>query len=100
MNFRYILTSSVLIAAGASQAAFAQDATSFVRPYWWDKPVVEGLGRAMMDVAPNRARFNLGFVETETESDAATKKAVARAKIAYDAIKKVAGDKARVTTGV
>src|SRR5690606_31455325 len=32
--------------------------------------------------------------------DAATKKAVARAKIAYDAIKKVAGDKARVTTSV
>jgi len=101
MKFRNILVSSAVVAAGSlGQAAFAQDATSFVRPYWWDKPVVEGLGRAMMDVAPNRARFNLGFVETESESDAATKKAVARAKIAYDAVKKVAGDKARVSTSV
>jgi uncharacterized protein YggE len=54
----------------------------------------------MMDVAPNRARFDLGFVETDGQSDAATKKAVARAKIAYEAIRKVAGDKARVTTSV
>jgi uncharacterized protein YggE len=101
MNFRYILASSAVVTAGAlGQAAFAQDATTFVRPYWWDKPVVEGMGRAMMDVAPNRARFELGFVETDAQSDAATKKAVARAKIAYDAIKKVAGDKARVTTSV
>ncbi len=89
---------SVSLAAVAP--AFAQEPNAFVRPYWWDKPVVEGLGRAMMDVAPNRARFDLGFVETDDQSDAATKKAVARAKIAYDAIKKVAGDKARVTTSV
>jgi uncharacterized protein YggE len=86
--------------AGLVAPAFAQEPTAYVRPYWWDKPVVEGLGRAMMDVQPNRARFDLGFVETDNQSDAATKKAVARAKIAYDAIKKVAGDKARVTTSV
>jgi uncharacterized protein len=93
-----LLCTSVLFAAAAP--AFAQEPTAYVRPYWWDKPVVEGLGRAMMDVQPNRARFDLGFVETDTQSDAATKKAVARAKIAYDAIKKVAGEKARVTTSV
>jgi uncharacterized protein YggE len=93
-----LLCLSVCLASATP--AFAQDANSFVRPYWWDKPVVEGLGRAMMDVSPNRARFDLGFVETDAQSDAATKKAVARAKIAYDAIKKVAGDKARVTTSV
>jgi uncharacterized protein YggE len=93
-----LLCMSVFVAAAAP--AFAQEPTAYVRPYWWDKPVVEGLGRAMMDVQPNRARFDLGFVETDAQSDAATRKAVARAKIAYDAIKKVAGDKARVTTSV
>lgn len=95
-----IFVSAMAFAAAASPIAFAQDATTFVRPYWWDKPVVEGLGRAMMDVSPNRARFDLAFVETDNQSDAATKKAVARAKIAYDAIRKAAGDKARVTTSV
>ena len=95
---KHLLCLSVCVAVAAP--VFAQEPTAYVRPYWWDKPVVEGLGRAMMDVAPNRARFELGFVETDTQSDAATKKAVARAKIAYDAIKKVAGDKARVTTSV
>jgi len=81
-------------------AALAQEAGQYVRPYWWDKPVVEGLGRAMIEVAPNRARFDLAFVETDGKSDEAMKKAVQRSKIAYDAIKKVAGDRARVSTSV
>ena len=81
-------------------AALAQEAGQYVRPYWWDKPVVEGLGRALIEVAPNRARFDLAFVETADKSDEAMKKAVQRSKIAYDAIKKIAGDKARVSTGV
>ena len=92
---------TMLAAAGAamilSQAADAQEAGQYVRPYWWDKPVVEGMGRAIVEVAPNRARFDLAFVETDGKSDEAMKKAVQRSKIAYDAIKKVAGDKARVT---
>ncbi|HVY88100.1 MAG TPA: SIMPL domain-containing protein [Hyphomonadaceae bacterium] len=94
-----LLLFSVVALAGLP--AFAQQQPdTFVRPYWWDKPVVEGLGRAQMDVSPNRARFDLAFVETDNQSDAATKKAVARAKIAYEAIHKVAGDKARVNTSV
>ena len=93
-----------LAVAGAAMilapAAAAQDSGQYVRPYWWDKPVVEGMGRAIIEVAPNRARFDLAFVETDAQSAEAMKKAVQRSKIAYDAIKKVAGDKARVTTSV
>jgi hypothetical protein len=99
MHFNSVLRGT-LAAVILAPIAAAQDAATIVRPYWWDKPVVEGLGRAMLDVAPNRARFDLGFVETDSQSDAAMKKAVARAKIAYEAIRKVAGDKARITTGV
>jgi uncharacterized protein YggE len=99
-----MLKNKVLAAVGAAMviapAATAQEAGQYVRPYWWDKPVVEGLGRAIIEVAPNRARFDLAFVETDSKSDEAMKKAVQRSKIAYDAIKKVAGDKARVTTSV
>ena len=99
MLFRNMLLAAASLAALAPTAA-AQQADTYVRPYWWDKPVVEGMGRAMLDVAPNRARFDLSFVETDDQSDASMKKAVAQAKIAYDAIKKVAGDKARITTSV
>lgn len=99
MRFRNILLGAAGFAVLAPVAA-AQQADTYVRPYWWDKPVVEGMGRAMLDVAPNRARFDLSFVETDDQSDVSMKKAVARAKIAYDAIKKVAGDKARITTSV
>ncbi len=99
MKFR---TLAVVTTAAAVLApvAMAQEAGQYVRPYWWDKPVVEGLGRALIEVAPNRARFDLAFVETADKSDEAMKKAVQRSKIAYDAIKKIAGDKARVSTGV
>jgi uncharacterized protein YggE len=97
------LNTAILAAAAAisiAPAAIAQDADTFVRPYWWDKPVVEGMGRSLVEVAPNRARFDLAFVETNQNSDQAMKLAVARSKIAYDALKKVAGDKSRITTSV
>lgn len=99
MKFRTLAMAATTLAVLAP-AALAQEAGQYVRPYWWDKPVVEGLGRAMIEVAPNRARFDLAFVETDGKSDEAMKKAVQRSKIAYDAIKKVAGDKARVSTSV
>lgn len=93
----------ILVAAAAAiiaPCAVAQDGDTFVRPYWWDKPVVEGMGRSLVEVAPNRARFDLAFVETDGKSEEAMKKAVARSKIAYDALKAVAGDKSRITTSV
>jgi len=97
------LNTATLFAAAAvvtAPTAFAQDADTFVRPYWWDKPVVEGMGRSLVEVAPNRARLDLAFVETDSKSDEAMRKAVARSKIAYDALKAVAGDMSRITTSV
>jgi uncharacterized protein YggE len=86
----------------AAMPAYAQevDATRVVRPYWWDQPVVEGLGRSMVEVEPNRANFTVAFVDTDESSSKAMEISVARAKLAHDAIKKVAGDKARVKTSV
>lgn len=95
-----LILAAATAAAVLAPSAVAQDADTFVRPYWWDRPVVEGMGRSLVEVAPNRARFDLAFVETAGKSDEAMKKAVARSKIAYDALKKVAGDKSRITTSV
>jgi uncharacterized protein YggE len=100
MQIGKLILAAATAAAIVSPAALAQDGDNFVRPYWWDKPVVEGLGRSLVEVAPNRARFDLAFVETDGKSEEAMKKAVARSKIAYDALKAVAGDKSRITTSV
>jgi uncharacterized protein YggE len=90
------------LAAAATGPAFAQevDSTRVVRPYWWDQPVVEALGRTTIEIASNRASFNVAFVETNSDSGRAMEAAVAKGKLASEAIKKVAGDKARVQTAV
>lgn len=82
--------------------AFGQqvDPNRFVRPYWWDKPVVEALGRAMIEVAPNRAYFGVAYTATDSQSGKAMELASAKAKLVSDAIKKIAGDKASVRSSI
>ncbi len=93
---------AISLAALCAAPAFAQevDPDSIVRPYWWDQPVVEALGRARLEVQPNRASFGASFVETDRNANEAMASAVERAKVAFDAIEAVAGDAAIVTTSV
>ncbi len=93
---------ALLATAPLAAPALAQevDPDRMVRPYWWDQPVVEALGRAQLEVQPNRASFSATFVETDRSADDAMTSAVERAKIAFDAIEAVAGDAAIVTTSV
>ena len=72
----------------------------YVTPYWTRMPVIEAIGRAKMQVAPNRASFSVTYLETDKDADDAMKLAVQRGKVAYDAIKKIAGDKAIVQSSV
>ena len=72
----------------------------FETPYWTEAPVIEAIGRANLQVAPNRASFNVNFTETNKDAKNAMRLAVERGRIAYDAIKAVAGDTARVQTSV
>lgn len=82
-----------------STSAIAQERI-FEQPYWTKSPVIEVLGRAELEVPPNRASFSVEFRETSTSSDGAMQAAVQRARLAYDTVKKVAGDDARVTSSV
>lgn len=95
---------SAAIALSVSSLACAQDARSgttvFEQPYWTQTPVIEALGRAEVELAPNRASFSVSFVEVNKDSKVAMQSAVERARIAYDAVKAVAGDAARVTSSV
>ncbi len=93
-----ILFASIMALAMAASAT-AQQAV-FEEPYWTKSPVIEALGRADVELPPNRASFSVSFVETDRDAEDAMKAAVSRARIAYDAIKAVAGDNSRVTTSV
>lgn len=102
--------SVAIILLAAAPAAFAQSASPtggrdyqedvYVTPYWTRMPVIEAIGRANMQVAPNRASFSVTYMETDKDADDAMKLAVQRGKVAYDAIKKIAGDKAIVQSSV
>ncbi len=79
--------------------SIAQDRV-FEEPYWTQKPVIEAMGRAHLEVPPNRASFSVEFRETSTRSEEAMQLAVERARIAYETVKKVAGDASRITSSV
>ncbi|MBY9066481.1 SIMPL domain-containing protein [Hyphomonas sp. WL0036] len=87
-----------LPAAAQSVPDFQNEA--FVTPYWTRVPVIEVLGRANMEVAPNRASFSVTYLETDKDSKKAMQLAVERGRLAYDTIKKTAGESARIQSSV
>jgi uncharacterized protein len=94
-----------LLATASALPAFAQGAPdfqdqAFTTPYWTRVPVIEVLGRADMQVAPNRASFNVTYLETDKDSKKAMQLAVERGRLAYDTIKKAAGKDSIVQSSV
>ena len=96
---------ATLCAFGALLPASAQGAPdfqneAFTTPYWTRVPVIEVLGRANMEVAPNRASFSVTYLETDKASKDAMQKAVDRGRLAYNTIKQAAGEGAIVQSSV
>ncbi len=99
---------SGLMAVAATAAflpALAQGAPdfqnqAFTTPYWTRVPVIEVLGRADMQVAPNRANFSVTYLETNKDSKKAMQLAVERGRLAYETIKKVAGKESVIQSSV
>lgn len=94
-----------IAAAGTATLASAQSAPdfqneAFTTPYWTRSPVVEVLGRANMEVAPNRASFSVTYLETDKDSKKAMQLAVERGRLAYETIKKTAGETAVIQSSV
>ncbi len=96
----YLIAAAMLGITSANAQDARSGATIFEKPYWTSTPVIEALGRAEVELPPNRASFSVSFVETDRDATTAMASAVERARIAYDAIKAVAGDSAQVTTSV
>lgn len=73
---------------------------AFVTPYWTRVPVIEVMGRANMQVAPNRASFSVTYLETDKDSKDAMRLAVERGRLAYDTIKAAGGPDSIVQSSV
>ena len=105
---RFARFTSGLMAACAAAAflpAAAQGAPdfqdqAFTTPYWTRVPVIEVLGRADMQVAPNRANFSVTYLETDKDSKKAMQLAVERGRLAYETIKKAAGKESIIQSSV
>ena len=95
-----IFVLGLVIASAITPAAAEEDQPEFSKPYWTEQPVIEALGRARVEVPPNRAEFNISFVETNKDAHKAMTESVERARIAFKAIKAVAGDNSHVQTSV
>ena len=93
------LIPAVAIIAIAAPAT-AQDGASFSKPYWIDRPVIEAIGRADLQVKPNRSSFTVAYKNTAKTAAEATRLATDRAKAAYAAMEKIAGDDLTITSSV
>jgi len=89
-----------LFVSAAAAAQSSEGDLVFQQPYWTERPVIETLGRASLELPPNRGQFSVQFVETDREAKDAMRTAVERARAAYAAIKSVAGENSEVTTSV
>ena len=100
---RHLLLSSlpvIALAAAAQAQVPASQNRVFEQPYWTKTPVIEALGRARLEVPPNRAAFSVTYKQTGKSADVAMEAAVERARLAYKAVKTVAKDATRVSTSV
>ena len=95
---RNLISAAALLSIAAP--ALAQEAGGFSQPYWIDKPVIEALGRADLQVKPNRTSFSVTYKNTADTAAAATRQASERAKAAHEAMTGVAGEDLTVTSNV
>jgi hypothetical protein len=78
-------------------AAHAQE-TTFDRPYWLDRPVIEALGRAQVTAPADRASFSVTFREVANVSRDAMLAASDRARLAAAAMRSRGGDAVRISS--
>ncbi|OYW89088.1 MAG: hypothetical protein B7Z22_00935 [Hyphomonas sp. 32-62-5] len=97
-SFLAISTAATSLATAQTMPDFQNEA--FTTPYWTRSPVIEVIGRANMEVAPNRASFSVTYLETDKDSKKAMQLAVERGRLAYDTIKKTAGKSAVIQSSV
>jgi uncharacterized protein YggE len=93
-----ILASGIMAFAGAASAQEQQ--SGFDRPYWLDRSVIEAVGRAELEVMPDRATFSITFEQTEREAGEASAQAADRARLAVAAMRQRGGQAVEIRSSV
>lgn len=81
-------------------ATAQEERSGFDRPYWLDRSVIEAVGRAELDVMPDRASFQVTFEETAREAGEASAQAADRARLAVAAMRQRGGDAVQIASSV
>src|SRR5262245_19259781 len=93
MSIRALLMAGAAMMACFAGSASAQDneQSGFDRPYWLNRSVIEAVGRAELEVLPDRATFQVTFEETAREAGDASAQAADRARLAVAAMRQRGG---------
>ncbi|MFZ4121616.1 MAG: SIMPL domain-containing protein [Caulobacterales bacterium] len=86
------------VALAFSGAAGAQETMQFSQPYWTQRPVIETIGMAEVEFAPNRATFSVTFQGTDDTAEGATRKATDAARRGVQAVRARAGQNVRISS--
>jgi uncharacterized protein YggE len=101
MSIRALLMAgSAVLATLAGSAAAQEGQSGFDRPYWLNRSVIEAIGRAEVDVLPDRAEFQVTYEETAQEAGEASAQAADRARLAVAAMRQRGGAAVEIRTAV
>jgi hypothetical protein len=101
MSIRALLMAGVMMACLAGTASAQDDEPpGFERPYWLNRSVIEAVGRAQIEVLPDRAAFLVTFEETAREAGDASAQAADRARLAVAAMRQRGGAAVAIRSAV
>jgi len=103
MSIRALLMAgaAALMTTGLGASASAQEEQSgFDRPYWLGRSVIEAIGRAELEVTPDKASFQVTFEETAREAGNASAQAADRARLAVAAMRQRGGNAVSIRSAV
>ena len=95
-----VLALSVAFAAIATCASAQQERQGFDRPYWLDRAVIEAIGRAEIEVPPDRASFSVTYQQVAREAGDASANAADRARLAIAAMRQRGGQALKITSSI
>lgn len=100
MSIRALLLAAIALAGFSGSASAQEEESGFDRPYWLNRSVIEAIGRAELEVTPDRAAFQVTYEETAREARDASAQAADRARLAVAAMRQRGGDAVEIRSAV
>lgn len=96
-RFFRAICAATISAAALIGTAQAQEQT-FSQPYWVTRPVIETIGMATVEFAPNRATFSVTYLAVENTAERATRAAADNARRGEQAIRATVSESVRISS--